>query len=116
MLHKNLRSLLYYVAGVTAVCLMIEVIAVGVCFHPPRRQVSKRNQDGKQLDPLLYTVVEDKAGVDSHPAAAAHGEEEEEVIPRRNRGRPGTKDDQADNMVEEMVRPPSHSSPSVFAE
>ena len=25
MLHKNLRTLLYYVAGVTGVCLMIEV-------------------------------------------------------------------------------------------
>ena len=25
MVHKNLRTLLYYVVGVTAVCLMIEV-------------------------------------------------------------------------------------------
>ena len=25
MVHKNLRALLYYVVGVTAVCLMIEV-------------------------------------------------------------------------------------------
>ena len=27
MVHKNLRTLLYYVVGVTAVCLMIEVTA-----------------------------------------------------------------------------------------
>ena len=28
MVHKNLRTLLYYVVGVTAVCLMIEVTNV----------------------------------------------------------------------------------------
>ena len=51
MVHKNLRTLLYYVVGVTAVCLMIEVmmkdclkphVLFKVCFSDV---VSKRRKE-----------------------------------------------------------------------
>lgn len=76
MLHKNVRSLLYYVAGVTLVCLMIEL--------------SKR---GSGLEPQLYVVEtvkkEELAALPSPVLSVGEGEAEE-IIPRRNRGRPGT--------------------------
>merc|ERR1719266_610830 len=75
MVHKNLRTLLYYVVGVTAVCLMIEV--------------SKRNAG---LDPALYVVETAASSQDLFlptPSSAVSGAMDDEVIPRRNRGRPG---------------------------
>jgi len=96
MVHKNLRTLLYYVVGVTAVCLMIEV--------------SKRSSG---LDPALYVVeTEASHNLVSPPAAPASssiaGVVDDEVIPRRNRGRPGSiekaaaaKEKEIDNLVED---------------
>jgi len=97
MVHKNLRTLLYYVVGVTAVCLMIEV--------------SKRSSG---LDPALYVVeTEASHNLVSPPAAPASssisGVVDDEVIPRRNRGRPGSiekaaaKEKEIDNLVEDKV-------------
>jgi len=97
MVHKNLRTLLYYVVGVTAVCLMIEV--------------SKRNSG---LDPALYLVETDAShNLASPPNAPPHSsssvsrEIDDEVIPRRNRGRPGSvekaaiKEKEIDNLVDD---------------
>merc|ERR1711936_148171 len=97
MVHKNLRTLLYYVVGVTAVCLMIEV--------------SKRSSG---LDPALYVVeTEASHNLVSPPAAPASssisGVVDDEVIPRRNRGRPGSiekaaaKEKEIDNLVDDKV-------------
>jgi len=95
MVHKNLRTLLYYVVGVTAVCLMIEV--------------SKR---GSGLDPSLY-IVQTENLVSSPPAELPYSvssldkDEDDEVIPRRNRGRissrekAANKDENIDNLVNE---------------
>ena len=44
MLHKNLRTVLYYVIGVTFICLMIEYR-------------KKRDDDFYKLDKNLYSVV-----------------------------------------------------------
>jgi len=95
MVHKNLRTLLYYVVGVTAVCLMIEV--------------SKR---GSGLDPALYVVETDASHSLVSPPAAPPSSSisrviDDEVIPRRNRGRPGsveqaaTKEKEIDNLVDD---------------
>lgn len=95
MVHKNLRTLLYYVVGVTAVCLMIEV--------------SKRSSG---LDPALY-VVETEASHNlvsppaAPPSSSIAGVVDDEVIPRRNRGRPGSiekaaaKEQEIDNLVDD---------------
>ena len=85
MVHKNLRTLLYYVVGVTAVCLMIEVttkidwqsscskLIVTVLPEEPYvlvLQVSKRSSG---LDPALYVVetADSQSLVSPPPAASA---------------------------------------------
>ena len=75
MVHKNLRTLLYYVVGVTAVCLMIEVTdrspVTGIRFCQTKFlwQVSKRSSG---LDPALYVVeTEASHNLVSPPAAPA---------------------------------------------
>jgi len=89
MLNKNLRSVLYYVVGVSFICLMIEV--------------SKRSDDKYySLSKELYEVKTDdsKFPTDNLPAQENFGGNGgEEVIPKRNRGRT-SETDQGENEVE----------------
>merc|ERR1712180_219798 len=93
MVHKNLRTLLYYICGVTLVCLCIEL--------------SKR---GGGLSPSLY-VVETASNAElkttPHPPPInapdnnKKDRETEELIPRRNRGQPGTREQEKPNTLSE---------------
>merc|ERR1719516_58403 len=72
MINKNLRSVLYYVTGVTMVCLMIEF--------------SKRVPAG-QLDPRLYAVETAKESELISEPKSPPGEVDYDIVPKRNRGR-----------------------------
>jgi len=75
MLHKNLRSVLFYVVGVSFVCLMIEI--------------RKRSEaDFYSLDPSLYAVQ--TASQDQLRADPVEdlSEDDADIVPLRNRGRP----------------------------
>merc|ERR1719210_909200 len=73
MINKNLRSILYYVIGVTMVCLMIEL--------------SKRVPQAA-LDPALYDVNTAKESqLATLPNTGSEDAESLDVIPKRNRGR-----------------------------
>lgn len=87
MLNKNLRTVLYYVVTVSVCCLLIEF--------------SKRVPDPRtQLSPKYYEVVTasqaelKKLPKLQKPANAIDTGDEEDVIPKRNRGKlPQKKDD-----------------------
>merc|ERR1711915_730081 len=87
MLNKNLRSILYYVVGVSAVCLMIEL--------------SKR-VPAKELDKSMYMVQTAKVSeLATEPTQQQNNlGAEDDLIPKRNRGRVKTdkkpKDTKAD--------------------
>jgi len=74
MLNKNLRSILYYVVGVSVVCLMIEL--------------SKR-VPAKELDTSMYMVHTAKVSeLATEPTQEQNDlETEDNLIPKRNRGR-----------------------------
>ena len=74
MLNKNLRSILYYVVGVSAVCLMIEL--------------SKR-VPSKELDTSMYIVHTAKVSeLATEPSQQQNNlGTEDNLIPKRNRGR-----------------------------
>jgi len=72
MINKNLRSVLYYVTGVTMVCLMIEF--------------SKRVPVG-QLDPRLYVVETAKESELTNLPKSPPDEADYDIVPKRNRGR-----------------------------
>ena len=87
MLNKNLRHILYYVVGVSLLCLMIEV--------------TKRIPDPRTtLSPKYYEVVTAKQSeLDTLPNTREE-DQPADVIPRRNRGRLPLKE-----AVEESVEP-----------
>ena len=74
MLNKNLRSILYYVVGVSAVCLMIEL--------------SKR-VPAKELDTSMYIVHTAKVSeLATEPTQEQNDlDTADNLIPKRNRGR-----------------------------
>merc|ERR1711915_572828 len=74
MLNKNLRGILYYVVGVSAVCLMIEL--------------SKR-VPAKELDKSMYMVQTAKVSeLATEPTQEQNNlDTENDLIPKRNRGR-----------------------------
>ena len=79
MLNKNLRSILYYVVTVSVLCLMIEF--------------TKRIPDPRtSLSPKYYEVVTAKQSELESLPKVHKDEEAEDVIPRRNRGRPPVKE------------------------
>jgi len=80
MLSKNLRSILYYIIGVSFVCLLIEV--------------NKRNPVHMYGTEDLYEVKVAKPGslettpkYDAQDGTQRDDEDYEEIIPKRNRGR-----------------------------
>ena len=79
MLNKNLRSILYYVVTVSVLCLMIEV--------------TKRVPDPRtSLSPKFYEVVTAKQSELATLPKSPADEKPEDVIPKRNRGRPPLKE------------------------
>ena len=74
MLNKNLRTVLYYVVTVSVLCLMIEE--------------TKRIPDPRtQLSPHYYEVVTASQAELATLPKKTDEREEEDVIPKRNRGR-----------------------------
>jgi len=73
MINKNLRSVLYYVIGVTIVCLMIEF--------------SKRVPDGGLLSKQLYVVHTARDSELATLPNSSAGDDNDEIIPKRDRGR-----------------------------
>jgi len=73
MINKNLRSVLYYVIGVTLVCLMIEL--------------SKRTVPGGGLSSQLYVVETAKESELATLPNSPAGEVDYDIVPKRDRGR-----------------------------